>query len=437
MTRARWPMLLGPDAIRVLQNTLWLMVDRVARLVGGVLVGAWIARTLGPEDFGALSFAIACSALGASVIGLGMESPVVLALTEKKHREGEVLGTAFAMSLVCSLVVVFVISLFSFFAWEGGSRVRMLTLIVGATLLFRPAEVFRLWFEYRVMARALVKVEGMFYAAFLLLRVIAIFMLAGAHHFAWIILVEGTVGAGVLVWSYARSGNRLGSLAFSKATAVHIGAASWPLLLSGLLVAVNLNVDKLIVGQLADATQLGHYAAAISMVSAMYFVPLIIGSSVAPVMAQIYLNDRRSYARRAAGVYRITGLIAVLLSLSVWTVAEPLVVLLFGQNYRDSAPILSTVVWSLIGVSQVSIRGRLLVIEGKQNFVALLVLCSASLNVCLNILLVPVMGAYGAALAHTGSWLAALVFPWFFSQTRVHAAWGIGFRSSRQHGTQQ
>ena len=44
---------------RILKNVGWLVFGRIFRMVGALAVGIFVARYLGPEQFGLLSYAIA------------------------------------------------------------------------------------------------------------------------------------------------------------------------------------------------------------------------------------------------------------------------------------------------------------------------------------------------------------------------------------------
>jgi O-antigen/teichoic acid export membrane protein len=48
-----------PNLVKILDNIGWLFLDKVLRVGVGLLVGVWIARYLGPEQFGLLNFAFA------------------------------------------------------------------------------------------------------------------------------------------------------------------------------------------------------------------------------------------------------------------------------------------------------------------------------------------------------------------------------------------
>ena len=43
---------------RYFANTSWLIAEKIFRLAVGLFVGVWVARFLGPEQFGTLSYAL-------------------------------------------------------------------------------------------------------------------------------------------------------------------------------------------------------------------------------------------------------------------------------------------------------------------------------------------------------------------------------------------
>ena len=77
-----------PDSIRsrlaqhtnlhnILVNISWLFADKVLRMGAGLVITLWIARYLGPEQFGMLNFAIAFIALFGAIAGLGLQGIVI------------------------------------------------------------------------------------------------------------------------------------------------------------------------------------------------------------------------------------------------------------------------------------------------------------------------------------------------------------------------
>ena len=91
----------------------------------GLLVGVWVARYLGPDQFGLLSFAGAFAALFAAIASLGLDGIVVRNLVRRPSERNEILGTALSLKLA------------------GGALSIVLALI--AVHLMRPADTLTHW----------------------------------------------------------------------------------------------------------------------------------------------------------------------------------------------------------------------------------------------------------------------------------------------------
>ena len=61
--------LAGPNTFKVVTNAGWLYADQALRALLGVLVFSFVTRSLGPEQFGVLSYALAFP-LGYGGVGL-------------------------------------------------------------------------------------------------------------------------------------------------------------------------------------------------------------------------------------------------------------------------------------------------------------------------------------------------------------------------------
>ena len=66
-----------PNLVKIVDNIGWLFFDKILRMGVGLFVGVWIARYLGPEQFGLLSFAIAFVGLFGAIATLGLQGIVV------------------------------------------------------------------------------------------------------------------------------------------------------------------------------------------------------------------------------------------------------------------------------------------------------------------------------------------------------------------------
>lgn len=69
--------------MKYFKNTSWLFGEKILRMIMALFVGVWVARYLGPEKFGLLSYAQSFVALFSVVASLGLDGLVVRELVVK------------------------------------------------------------------------------------------------------------------------------------------------------------------------------------------------------------------------------------------------------------------------------------------------------------------------------------------------------------------
>ncbi len=88
-----------------------MFAEQILRMVAGVLVGIWVARYLGPEQFGVFSYVIAFASLFSSIAKLGLDGIVVRDLVKDPEQRNQYLGTAFWLKLLGALLMLCVIAI--------------------------------------------------------------------------------------------------------------------------------------------------------------------------------------------------------------------------------------------------------------------------------------------------------------------------------------
>jgi Na+-driven multidrug efflux pump len=86
--------------MRYFANTSWLFGEKILRMIVGLFVGIWVARYLGPEQFGLLSYAQSFVGLFIAIATLGLDGIVVRELVKDSSRRDELIGTAFWLKLI-------------------------------------------------------------------------------------------------------------------------------------------------------------------------------------------------------------------------------------------------------------------------------------------------------------------------------------------------
>ncbi len=401
---------------RIVSNFGWLIADRVGRMVVNVVVGVVVARHLGPDEFGVLSFSLALTGMFTVVAGFGLEGVVVRDLV--RDSTGAVWKAAWQLRLGLAMLA-YGATVGAALVWRPDSpRTVLITAIVGVGLFFTPADLIDAWFQAigRVRRPAVARQIVLWIAAAWRLALVA--MHAPLTAFAAASAAEAAAIAFAL-WLAFR-GERI------RTSDTHLAAErrrllreGWPLMMSGLLVTITLQIDRLLIAYFKGDEALGIYAVAARLTESFHMLPLALGAAIMPRLTSLRGENEARYwviARWCTAGLAVVGLAAasVITWMGPWLIAA-----LFGAHYADAAPVLVVHAWTLAFVFVVSLRSRLLVIEGATRWVLAMSLLTAALNVAGNLLFVPRFGSVGAAWAAVVAWaFAALIAPWFFGPSR-------------------
>lgn len=145
--------------------------------------------------------------------------------------------------------------------------------------------------------------------------------------------------------------------------------------------------------------ELGLFGAASRTAMLMSFILVAVNSIAAPKFADLYhkgdMDGLGSIARSSAGMLTVLSLPV----LAVLLIFPSYVMSIFGEGFTDGAIVLSILaVGQFVNVATGSV-GNLLVMSGNEKVQRNNVAFAAALNVGLNLLLTPMYGIKGAALA--------------------------------------
>jgi polysaccharide transporter, PST family len=385
---------------KILSNIVWLSFDKLLRLGVGAIVGVWIARYLGPAQFGLLNYAMAFVALFSPLGSLGIDSILVRDLLVEDPSQRRVsLGTAFTMRcmgallgaiLACALIGVF---------RPGESLVFVLVVIAGAGLIVQSFDVIDLWFHSQVKAKFGVYAKN---GAFLLLSIIRILLLlsrAPLIAFAWAALVEFAFGAIGLVVMYLRTGEHLSMWRVNISRAIMFLKDSWPLAFSSLAVIIYMRIGQVMLGNILHDRDVGIYSVGTRLAEMWYFIPMSIASSVFPSVIKAKREGLDLYTRRLEMFYRFMSIISICVALTTFLFAGTMIRVVFGSNFIEAGPVLAVYIWASIPVFLNIASFQYLVAENRTTIALYRTLLGAVTNVSLNFFLIPRYGTVGAAVA--------------------------------------
>jgi O-antigen/teichoic acid export membrane protein len=382
-------------------NTGWMMLERIVRLGVALVVGIYVVRHLGPERFGLLSYAISFAGLFAALATLGLEGVLVRELVRDAPAQHALLGTALLLRQAgAAAAFAVVIGAALLVSGPGAAAGLPLIALVAAGNFFQAFTVIECHFQARVEARVLVRAQLFQTLASAALRVALIARDAPLEWFAFAVLADSVLLAAALVAVYVRGGGRLAAWRVERGRVGRLFADSWPLMLSSLVIAFYMKIDQVMLEHLLGEAAVGHYAAAVQLVEAWYFVPMVIANSLFPAIIRARESgDAPRYHTRLQQLYALMVWLALALAVPTSLLAGWIIGVLYGAAYAPAAPVLALYIWASVFVFFGVARSKWVVIENQQRYAIVYLLAGALVNVAGNLVLIPRFGITGAAVA--------------------------------------
>lgn len=388
-----------PVLVKILSNIGWLTADKLLRMGMGLLVGVWVARYLGPEQFGLVNYASAFIGLFAVIGTLGLNSIVVRDLVSNPDQAGLTLGTAALLQLLAGFLafILAVVSILLLRPDDGMTQ--WIVTILGTGLLFKASETAAYWFEAQVECKFVVWANNLVFLTFTVVKIILILANAPLSAFILAMLGETVFAALAVLAMFSTRGPGLAILGAQLARARTLLHDSWPLILAGLAVAFYMKIDQIMLGQMLNNEKVGIYSAAVRISEVWYFIPMAIVASLFPAIIDAKNTSESLYYQRLQRLYDLMVKLSLAIAIPMSFLSDDLVDLLYGTAYAGAGTVLSIHIWSSVFVFLGVASSQWFVVENRQILSLQRTALGALVNVGLNLLMIPKFEVLGAAIA--------------------------------------
>jgi len=387
-------------------NTLWMFTEQVMRIIAALFVGIYVARYLGPEQFGTYSYAVAFASLFGAVAGLGLNSIVVRDLVKYPDQRDTYLGTAFWLKLAGALLTMCLVAIVVQFS-NNDALTNLYIFIIASGLIFQSFDVVDLYFQSKVLSKYASICRFVQLTLSSALKLVFVFIQADLFWFVLVSLIDQISLAIALFFAYWRQ--KLGSFLgrFDSDTAKSMLKNSWPLIISGVAITLYMRIDQIMIKDILGERSVGLYSAAVRLSEAWYFVSGIIVASALPALLNAKKSSEVLYELRLQRLCTMLTWMAIAVALPMTFLTDYLVTMLYGQAYLEAASVLAIHIWTTVFVFLGVASGVFFTVENQTKKLLYRTLFGAVLNVLLNLILIPHYGINGAAVATLLSQFAA------------------------------
>lgn len=384
--------------LKLIKNAGWLFgAEIISKLLAyGIIV--ILSRTLGPEGLGQYSFIFYyVGILGIfSDLGVGYYFMREVARDRSKAEEllPDVLGFKIVLALLNFLVIVALTLPLPKPGW-----MKVLIILAGAeAMLTWIAYIFvRIMYahevtKYEAISRVIERTWAFFVGGAVL------YFYRSLTPFVFVLLTGYTIRE-ILRIRWGSKFVKAIKIRFKPEVWVSLLKKSYPFWLIGLFTLIYYRTDMVMLSLMRGDYETGIYRAAYTLIEVTLFVPNIVVSTTMPSMARLWVEDRKALEVLFRKSFQMLILIGVLGTAGYYTFARFGIIIVFGEKFLLSVPVLRILAFAIPFMFLNSLFGSFMNATGRELTFTKITGFTALMNVVLNYILILHYGASGAAVA--------------------------------------
>lgn len=399
-------------------NISWLLVDRIFRLITAFFIGVWVARYLGPENYGIVSLALSMVGIIGAIVSLGFVSYIVKELVTNHNKESEILGTVFYSRLITGFLFFIIINFF-FYYYETTQTIQYVSFIISFLLITQAFDIFELYFQaksenkYSVISRLIATLVTS------ILKIGFIIFNLNIYFIAVTFVLEYVVMAIISFIIYRKTRRVNGKWLFKIKLFKKYFKDTLPLIFASLSVVIYLKIDQIMLGYLEDATAVGVYAVAVRLSEVWYFIPGVIITALYPSLIKLRQNNSPRYNKEIQKILNLFALINIALIVFIILFSKPIILFLYGTSFEVAHSILQVHIIASLFVFMRVLLSNWLINEKLYNFQFICDFSGAIINIILNYYFISKYGGIGAAYSTLISYfVATMLITLLYKRTR-------------------
>ncbi|MDD4251014.1 MAG: flippase [Candidatus ainarchaeum sp.] len=408
-----------PMLQKIVKNIGWLTGERILELIVACTVGIWVARYLGPSDYGLMSFAIAFCSLFSPFINLGLDTILHRELVDKPEKSNLLLGTVFKIKLFSSTIIGFLMLLIISLIKPNDFLLFSMVGVFALGNVVNSFNILGVYFGSKIESKKFVKSAGISLILSNLLKIFFILFNFSVFYFVIASLIGNIVNILLIINYYIKSNQSILKWKFDFKLAKKMLSLSWPLLFSALFAVIYLKIDQVMIGLMLTEYEVGLYSVAVRISEVGFFLPSTIAASLFPVLMNNRKISKNIYLTRLQKMFDLFTWIPFLIILPIFFFSSFIILFLYGLEFASAGIVLSILIWALLPIFIRSANENFIVAEKLYKINLYSALFGAIINIIANLILIPIFGIVGAAFATLVSYFSVAYFSnLLFKETR-------------------
>lgn len=363
---------------KLLGNIISLFTLKGAEYIISFITLPYLLRVLGPEKYGAITFAQAIVNYGILLVdyGFNLTAPRDIAKADQSdvpRQFAAIMGAKFLLLLPVLCIGAALLAVF-------GQNLDIWLLACILPALFGNV-LFPVWYFQGIQRMKFITMFNLLARSISVVSIFALVHTALDYRLAAFLQSSGALVAGVaaliVLYRQAPSLYRMPSWQDIRVKL----AEGWDIFISTLFINLYTNSNVFILGVLTDDTAVGFYSAANKVIEAVKGLLSPISTAIFPHVSVLYRESREKAIKFLCKVLHLIGSASFVASLLVCIFADKIVTLIMGNSYGESVLLLRIISFLPFVIGLSNIFGiQTMVAFGMQRIFSRILLASAVVN---------------------------------------------------------
>lgn len=400
-------------AQRIFKNTGVLFIAQIINYALAFFYTIYLARYLGVDEFGVLSFGLSFTLIMGVTADLGLSILAVREISRDKSVSSSYIGNIVILKAVlCSVTMGLIVLLINIlnYPFQTIYVVYILAfwmIFTSFTQLFYS--VFQAYekMEYQAVGTILYSIIllfGIFYGIFNNFNIL---------WFALIYLISSLIALISVLVIYLMKFPRINfkiNWNFWKSKII----LALPLSIASIFSTIAFRVDTVLLSLLQGDAAVGWYAASYKIIEVLLFIPLVYNAAIFPVLSKFFVSSHKSIQLIYVKSIKYLIILGLPIAAGITILSNDIILLLYQSAYTPSVLALQILVWTIPILFLTTIFGVILISINKQILTIRVTFIYMIFNIAANIVVIPQFSYLGASVVTVLTELVGFILLYYY-----------------------
>lgn len=377
---------------------MFLLINPVLGGILGLVANSYVARTIGTEEYGKLSFALAFVNFFTLFTNLGFSNYLMKEFAKDKGQGENEFSAVLALRLVLALITYLTGAVaLQLLGYPSATKVvyYVAGLVIIPTYLTDSCEgVFKGREQMQFIARQRIAYNIIFNVS----RCVLVFLGGKAFGLAWNRVVTDFLNMGVALYSLRRHFFKW-KMHFSLPLFKKIIAGTLPFAFSTSFLIIYNRIDTVLLSYISGDSAVAYYRSAFVLTENLAIFCIALVGAVYPAIARLSVKDPSKAATLYNRAFFYLFLAAIPIAAGGYQLSEQIISLFYGQEYAPASSPLRLFFMATPFVFATSIIGNVLMAAGHAKLFTYTMTVMCFIDLVADLLLIPIYAHTGAAMA--------------------------------------